>query len=89
MKILSNNCWSLDSFCYIPNNLYYVSHKITETNIEKANSKELNSSQSSNNISILYRVRWNNAVRLIIMGHLNINSLRNKFEILQEIVHDK
>ena len=23
------------------------------------------------------------------MGHLNINSLRNKFEILREIVHDK
>ena len=45
------------------------------------------SSKSSNNLSVLNRVSLDNADRLII-GHLNINCLRNKFEMLREIVQD-
>ena len=86
--VFNKNCWSVDSFCCSPNNPDYVSYKITETNKEKAKSKKLNSSQSSNNLSILYTI-VGIMQTLIIMGHLNINSLRNKFEILREIVHDK
>ena len=39
-------------------------------------------------ITVLDRVRLNNADMLII-GHLNVNSLRNKFEMLRETVKDK
>ena len=62
--------------------------------MKTARSKEHNrtqsakSSESSNNLSILDRIRLNNAKRLII-GHLKINSLRNKFEMLREIARDK
>ena len=66
---------------------------MAEFNKGKARGKDHNSSQSaksesSNNLSILDRVRLNNTDRLII-GHLNINSLRNKFEMLREILLDK
>ena len=94
MKNLSKNCWFVDVFCYSPNNYEEVSHKITEFHKEKTRGKEHNSSQSvkskesSNDLSILDHVRLNNANRLII-SHLNINSLRNNFEVLREIVQDK
>ena len=71
-----------------------VSHKITEIDKAKVSSKEHDSNQfaknneSSNNLSVLDRVRLNNANRLII-GHLNINSSNNKFELIREIVQDK
>ena len=84
----------LASFYYIPNNDENVSHKISEFDKEKTRGKEHNSSQSakskesSNDLGVLDRVRLNNADRLII-GHLNINSLRNKFEMLRETVQDK
>ena len=55
---------------------------------EHNSSQSAKSSESSNNLSILDRVRLNNADRLLI-GHLNINSLTNKFEMLSEIVDDK
>ena len=90
MKTLSKNWWSLDGFCCNPNNCDKVSYKITEFDKGKTKGKEHNSSQSAkinesgNNLSILDRVRLNNVDRLII-GHLNINSLRNKFEMLREI----
>ena len=63
-----------------------VSYKIIELGKGRTRGKEHNSSQSakssesSNNLSILDRVRLNNAGRLII-GHLNTDSLRNKFEM--------
>ena len=94
MKTLSRNWWSLDSFCCSPNNCHKVSYKITEFDKGKTRDKEHNSSQSAkinesgNNLSILDRVRLNQADRLII-GHLNINFLRNKFERLRKIVQDK
>ena len=84
----------LDSFYYIPNNDENVSHKISKFDKEKTRGKEHNSSQSakskesSNDLGVLDRVRLNNADRVII-GHLNINSLRNKFEMLRETVQDK
>ena len=62
-------------------------NKITEFDKAKIRGKERNSSQSaqskesSNDLSVLDCVRLNNAARLII-GHLNINSLKNKFEML-------
>ena len=87
----------LDSFYYIPNNDENVSHKISKFDKEKTRGKEHNSSQSaknkkesSNDLSVLDRVILNNADRLIIgHGHINISSLRNKFEILREIAQDK
>ena len=94
MKTLSNDWWSLENFCCSPNICEKVSYRIIEFCKGKTRGKEHNSSQftkgkeSSNNLSILDRVRLNNADRLII-GHLNINSLRNKFRILREIVQDK
>ena len=39
-------------------------------------------------MNTLHDVRMKNANRLII-GHLNINCLRNKFEMLEEIIKDK
>ena len=90
IKNLSKNWWSLVSFCYSPNNFENVSHKTTEFNKEKNRGKEDDSSQSvkSNDLYVLDRVRLNNADMLII-GHLNINSLRNNFEMLREIVQNK
>ena len=94
MKNLSKNWWSLESFCYSPNKDENASDKTSEFGKEKTWGKEHNNSQSvkskesSNGLSVLDRVRLNNAGRLII-GHLNINSLRNKFEMLPETVQDK
>ena len=76
MKILSKHC--------NPKRFY----KITEFDKENARGKEYKSSDSSSNVSILDRVRLNDTARLIV-AHLNINSLRNKFEMLREIVLDK
>ena len=63
-------------------------------NKEKANSKKHNINQSGknsdliNNLSVLDLVRLNHASR-IFLSHLNIDFLRNKFEMLREIVQDK
>ena len=76
------------------NNCEKISYKITEFGKGKTRNREHNSSQSpessesSNNQSIIDHVRLNNVNGLII-GHLNINYLRNKFEMLREIVQDK
>ena len=43
---------------------------------------------TGNQMNALHEIRIKNASRLII-GHLNINSLRNKFEMLEEIIKDK
>ena len=84
MKTLSKNWWSLDS----PNNCEKVSYKGKARSKEHNRTQSAKSSESSNNLSILDRIRLNNARRLII-GHLKINSLRNKFEMLREIARDK
>ena len=47
LRILSKNWWSLDRFCYSPNNYQNVSHKITEFDKEKTRDKEQYSSQSA------------------------------------------
>ena len=39
-------------------------------------------------MNALHEIRIKNANRLI-NGHLNINSLQNKFEMLEEIIKDK
>ena len=39
-------------------------------------------------MNTIHEIRIKNANRLII-GHLNINSLRNKFEMPEEIIKDK
>ena len=51
-------------------------------------SQSAKSKESSNDLSAPDRIRLSNVDRLII-GHLNINSLRNKFEMLREIIQDK
>ena len=43
---------------------------------------------AGNQMNTLHEIRIKDANRLII-GHLNINSLRNKFEMLEEIIKDK
>ena len=43
---------------------------------------------AGNRMNILHEIRIKNANRLII-GHLNVNSLRNKFEMLEELIKDK
>ena len=94
MKNLSKNWCSLDSFCYSSNNDQNFSHKISEFDKEKTMGKEHDSSQSakskesSNGLSVLDCVRLKNA-HMLIISHLNINSLRNKFEMLWETVQDK
>ena len=40
-----------------------------------------------NPISILQEIR-NTNIRKIIIGHLNVNSLRNKFDALKSIIKD-
>ena len=93
MKNFSKNSWSLDSFCCSPSNCEKISYKITEFDKSKTWGEEYNSSQptksseSSHNLSILDRVRLNNATGII--DHLNINSLKNKFEMLRQIVQNK
>ena len=52
------------------------------------NYENAKSSESSNALSALDRFRLNNADMLII-GHLNVNSLRNKFEMLREVAQDR
>ena len=37
---------------------------------------------------ILHQIRIRNVNRVLI-GHLNINSLRNKFEVFKDIIKDK
>ena len=39
-------------------------------------------------MNTLHEIRIKNANPLII-GHLNVNSLRNKFEMLEELIKDK
>ena len=41
-----------------------------------------------NQMNTLHKIRIKNANRLII-GHLNVNSLRNKFQMLEELIKDK
>ena len=43
---------------------------------------------AENQISTHHQIRIKNTNRLII-GHLNINSLRNDFEMLKELIKDK
>ena len=43
---------------------------------------------AGNQMNTLHEIRIKNANRLII-GHLNVNSLRNKFEMLEELIKDK
>ena len=43
---------------------------------------------SGNQMNTLHEMRIKNANRLII-GYLNVNSLRNKFEMLEELIKDK
>ena len=43
---------------------------------------------AGNQMNTLHEIRVKNANRLII-GHLNVNSLRNKFEILEELIKGK
>ena len=81
-------------FLLQPKQLRKFSIKYLSSIKKKIRGKEHNSTQSikskesSNDLSVLDCVRLNNADSLII-GHLNINSLRNKFEMLREIPQDK
>ena len=43
---------------------------------------------AANQMNTLHEIRIKNASRLII-GHLNVNSLRHKFEMLEELINDK
>ena len=43
---------------------------------------------AGNQMNTLHQMRIKNANRLII-GHLNVNSCRNKFDMLEELIKDK
>ena len=59
------------------------------TSTSKSYNSQLNSSAiSSTNTDILYSLRQKNPERLIF-SHLNINSLRNKFDFLVPLVKDR
>ena len=94
IKNLIKHWWSQHSFCCSRNNYDRVSNKITKFDKEKLGVKiiivatALRVRNQVMNLSSLDRVRLNNADRLIIV-HLNINSLKNKFEMLRQIVQDK
>ena len=73
MKTLSVDWWCLDSFCSSPNICEKVSYKITEFYKGKTRGKEYNSSQStkssesSNNLSALDRIRsWRYNTKLLL-----------------------
>ena len=54
----------------------------------KLGSSSADFQDTGNQMNTLHDIRIKNANRLII-GYLNINSLRNKFEMLEEIIKDK
>ena len=81
-------------FCCTLNNSQNVSQKSTQIDTKRATGKENNSNQPvknsdwSNNLRVLDSIRLDNVCRLII-DYFNMQSLENKFEILQEIVKNK
>ena len=54
----------------------------------KRDNRSADFQDTGNQMNNLHKIRMKNACQLII-GHLNMNSLRNKFEILEEIIKDK
>ena len=54
----------------------------------KCDNKSADFQDTGNEINNFHKMRMKNACQLII-GHLNMNSLRNKFEMLEEIIKDK
>ena len=66
--------------CYNFQNYESISNKsILNTNT---------SNEANNEDNVLKNLRLKNSNKVII-GHININSLRNKFELLTEMVQDK
>ena len=61
-----------------PKHLLEIKHASSPTDFEDA----------GNQMNTLHETRIKNANRLII-GHLNVKSLRNKFEMLEELIKDK
>jgi len=68
----------------------FSSFEMTEVKncFELSSPKILVEKQFDKQDNVLDKLRSNNVNRLII-GHLNINSVRNKFEMLQEVIRGK
>ena len=65
----------------------------TYSQFEPISTKSILNTNNSNGVynesnNLLKNVRLKNSNKVII-GHININSLRNKFELLTEMVRDK
>ena len=61
-----------------PKNLVEIKHASSPADFQ----------DTGNQINTFHEIRIKNANRLII-GHLNVNSLRNKFELLEELIKEK
>ena len=103
-KLAGNFVYFLNnSYWLSPHNYFLEAH--THGNIEHTHSQLLNtkncesisnksilntntSNEANNENNVLKNLRLKNSNKVII-GHININSLRNKFELLTEMVRDK
>ena len=78
LNSVCNNDYKRKSDTAGPKHLVKIKHAISPADFQDA----------GNQMNTLHEIRIKNANRLII-GHLNVNSLRNKFEMLEELIKDK
>ena len=87
-KTLSKHWWSLENFCCSPNNCKSLIKQVSSTRINLEVKSVIVARPLRVVSQAIIQVFFNNANRLFIC-HLNVNSLRNNLEMLQEIVQDK
>ena len=94
---LNNSYWLSPYDYYLEaqtheNIAHTLSQLLNTKNCESISTKSILNTNTSNEANIennvLKNLRLKNSDKVII-GHININSLRNKFELLTEIVRDK
>ena len=90
--IHSSLCLIIESV-YVHRNIEHTHSQLLNTkNCESISNKSVlntnTSNEANNDNNVLKNLRLKNSNKVII-GHININSLRNKFEILTEMVRDK
>ena len=78
LNSVCNNDWKRNSDTAGPKHLVEIKHTSSPADFQDA----------GNQMNTFHEIRTKNANRLII-GHLNVNYLRNKFEMLEELIKDK
>ena len=78
LNSVSNNDCKRKSDTAGPKHLVEIKHASSPADFQDA----------GNQMNTLHEIKIKNPDRLII-GHLNVNSLRNKFEMLEELIKDK